>query len=77
VLGLAPPEGSTFLFLDVAARLDERVPIGFLRDCLAAGVLVAPGGSCGADYASWVRICYTAAPPDVVAQAVRRIAKRL
>jgi N-succinyldiaminopimelate aminotransferase len=77
VLGLPLPEGSTFLFLDVARRLDERGLLGFLRDCLAAGVLVAPGSSCGADYAGWIRLCYTAAPPDEVARAVRRIAALL
>ena len=76
-LGCAPPEGSTFLFLDVAARLDERGVFGFLEDCLADGVALTPGPSCGSDYASWVRLCYTAAPPDAVLGAVARLAARL
>ena len=76
-LGLAPPEGSTFLFLDVSAQLDERGVWGFLEDCLADGVALAPGPSCGRDYASWVRLCYTAAPPDAVRGAVARLAARL
>jgi N-succinyldiaminopimelate aminotransferase len=77
VLGLDPPEGGTFLFLDVGARLDERGLWGFLEDCLEDGVLLAPGGSCGADHASWVRLCFTAAPPEEVATAVGRLAKRI
>jgi N-succinyldiaminopimelate aminotransferase len=76
-LGLPPPEGGTFLFLDVAARLDERGVFGFLADCLADGVALAPGPSCGADYAGWVRLCYTAAPPGAVLGAAERLAVRL
>lgn len=77
VLGLAPPEGSMFLFLDAAARLDERGMPGFLEDCLADGVLVAPGASSGEAYASWIRLCYSSAPPPTVAEGVRRLARRL
>ena len=76
-LGVAAPEGSTFLFLDVAARLDERGIWGFLEDCVGDGVALAPGPSCGRDYPSWVRLCYTAAPPDQVLAAVDRLAARL
>ncbi len=76
-LGLPPPEGSTFLFVDVASKLDERGIWGFLADCVDDGFALAPGISCGADYASWVRICYTAAPPETVAGAVERLARRL
>jgi len=76
-LGLAAPEGSQFLFVDVSARLDERGVQGFLDDCLADGVALAPGASCGVDYTRWVRLCYTAAPPEAVAEAVGKLAKRL
>jgi N-succinyldiaminopimelate aminotransferase len=76
-LGLAPPEGSTYLFFDVRERLDERGIWGFLEDCLADGVALAPGLSCGRDYATWVRLCYTAAPPEAVRGAVARLAARL
>jgi N-succinyldiaminopimelate aminotransferase len=76
-LGLPPPEGSTFLFLDVRSHLDERGVFGFLEGCLADGVALAPGPSCGSDYAGWVRLCYTAAPPDAVRGAVERLAARL
>lgn len=77
VLGVAPPEGSTFLFLDVADRLDERGMLGLLEDVFEDGVVLAPGAAAGSDYAGWVRLCYTAAPPEQVAHAVRVLAKRL
>lgn len=77
VLGIPPPEGSCFLFLDVGSRLDPRGMQGFLEDCLEDGVVLAPGASSGRDYASFVRLCYTAAPPAAVAEAVRRLARRL
>ncbi|MEE2665851.1 MAG: pyridoxal phosphate-dependent aminotransferase [Myxococcota bacterium] len=76
-LGLAPPQGSTFHFIDVAERLDERGMHGFLEDCFEDGVLVAPGASSGSDYQSWIRLCYTAAPPDDVRVATRRLARRI
>ena len=76
-LGLPTPQGSTFHFLDVSGRLDERGISGFLEDCLDDGVALAPGASCGEAYGEWVRLCYTAAPPDEVTAAVRKLAKRL
>ena len=76
-LGVAAPEGSTFLFLDVSAQIDERGIWGFLEDCIDDGVALAPGPSCGRDYGNWVRLCYTAAPPEEVLAAVDRLASRL
>jgi len=76
-LGQPEPEGSTFLFLDVRHRLDERGIYGFLEDCFKDGVLVAPGSSSGAEYAGWVRVCYTAAPPAHVREAIIRLARRV
>jgi aspartate/methionine/tyrosine aminotransferase len=72
-LGIAPPQGSTFLFLDVADRLDERGLAGFLEDCVDRGLFVAPGPSFG-PYPAHVRLCFTAAPPDVVARGVEALA---
>ena len=76
-LGLAPPEGSTFLFLDVADRLDGRGMLGFLEDVFEDGVVLAPGASSGSDYGGWVRLCYTAVSPERAAEAARLLAKRL
>jgi len=76
-LGIPPPAGATYHFLDVAAQLDERGIFGFLEDCVERGVALAPGPSCGRDYGSCVRLCYTAAPPDAVERAVEQVAELL
>lgn len=72
-LGTDPPAGSTFLFLDVAEHLDERGLEGFLVDCAERGVFLAPGPSFG-PYPSCVRVCFTAAPPDVTRRGVAVLA---
>ncbi len=76
-LGLPAPEGSCFLFVDVRPALDERGLLGFLADCLEDGVVLSPGGSSGSDYEGWVRLCYTAVPPEQAATAVQHLAHRL
>ena len=76
-LGIPAPQGSTFLFVDAAAALDECGIEGLLADCLEDGVAVAPGASCGRDYATWLRLCYTSAPPAEVGVAISKLAKRL
>lgn len=76
-LGLAEPEGSTFLFVDASSAIDERGIAGLLKDCLAEGVALAPGASCGRDYANWLRLCYTAVPPDEALAAISTLAKRI
>jgi N-succinyldiaminopimelate aminotransferase len=75
-LGLEPPEGSTFLFLDVSRRLDERGLLGFLEDCADRGLFLAPGPSFG-PYPGHVRICFTCATPDVVERGVEILAAQL
>ena len=75
-LGLDEPEGSTFLFLDVASRLGPRGLGGFLEDCAVAGLLLAPGPSFG-PYPTHVRLCYTCCPPEIVEQGVEVLAERL
>jgi N-succinyldiaminopimelate aminotransferase len=73
-LGLPPPEGSTFLLLDLRRRLGPRGIDAFLEECLRRGVALARGAACGEDYAGFARLSFTAAPPPDVADAVRRIA---
>ena len=75
-LGLPAPAGSTFLFFDVADRLDARGLMGFLEDCVDRGLFVAPGPSFG-PYPTHVRVCFTAAPPPVVARGVEVLAQLL
>lgn len=75
-LGLPAPQGSTFLFLDVADRLDERGLSGFLGDCVDRGLFAAPGPSFG-PYPTHVRVCFTAAPPGVVDRGIEILASLL
>jgi aspartate/methionine/tyrosine aminotransferase len=76
-LGLADPEGGTFLFIDVKDHLDSRGLRGLLEDCIDRGLVLAPGSSCGADYGTYVRLCFTCAPPDVVERGVNVLAEIL
>jgi len=75
-LGLPAPDGSQFLFFDVADALDDRGLMGFLEDCVDRGLFVAPGPSFG-DYPTAVRVCYTAAEPDVIERGVDTLAQLL
>ena len=75
-LGVAPPESSMFLFLDVADWLDGRGLQGFLEDCADRGLLLAPGPSFG-PYPTHVRLCYTATSPEIVARGVEVLADLL
>jgi len=75
-LGLPAPKGSSFLFFDVAAHLDETGLAGFLERCVDRGLFLAPGSSFG-PYPTHVRLCFTAAPPDVTARGVEALAPLL
>jgi N-succinyldiaminopimelate aminotransferase len=76
-LGLPAPAGGCFLFANAAHRLDARGLLGFLEDCFAEGVVVAPGSSAGEAYGSWIRLCFTVVPPDQALEAARRLARLL
>jgi N-succinyldiaminopimelate aminotransferase len=75
-LGVPAPEGSTFLFVDVAPALDERGLDGLLADCVERGLLVAPGPSFG-PYPTHVRLCYTAVEPERALRGVAVLAELL
>ena len=75
-LGVPPPQGSTFLFLDVAAHLGPRGLMGFLEDGADRGLFLAPGPSFG-PYPTHVRLCFTSAPPDIVERGVDVLARML
>lgn len=75
VLGLPRPDGGTFLFFDATPHLRDRESTPeLLERCLDRGVLLTPGGACGAAYASWVRLCFTSEPPDALEEALARLA---
>jgi N-succinyldiaminopimelate aminotransferase len=72
--GVAPPEGGTFLFVDVRPYLrDGEDTMGFLERCLDAGVLLTPGSASGTDYGAWARVCFTSVPPAELADALARL----
>ena len=75
-LGLPAPEGSTFLFFDVAPYLDGRALEDLLADLADQGLLLAPGPSFG-PYPTHVRLCYTATPPEVTRRGVEILAQHL
>lgn len=75
-LGVEAPEGSTFLFLDVGDALDETGLLGFLERAAERGLFLAPGPSFG-PYPRHVRLCFTSAPPAVVARGVGVLAELL
>ncbi len=76
-LGVARPEGGTFLFIDVGQWLDERGLLGFLEDCLDDNLMLAPGTSFGPTYTTWIRLCFTCSPPDLVIRGVELLAHRV
>jgi N-succinyldiaminopimelate aminotransferase len=75
-LGVPRPEGSSFLFLDVAEHLGDAGLAGFLERCVDHGLFLAPGPSFG-PYPTHVRLCFTAAPPEAVERGVEVLAPLL
>jgi N-succinyldiaminopimelate aminotransferase len=74
VFGVPPPEAGTFLFVDAAPWIRPGEGLaGLLERCLEAGVLLTPGTACGRDFGTWVRLCFTAVPPDELARALERL----
>jgi N-succinyldiaminopimelate aminotransferase len=74
VFGVPPPQGGTFLFVDVRRyRREGEDTLGFLERCLDAGVLLTPGSASGSDYEGWVRICFTSVPPAELDDALARL----
>jgi len=73
-LGVDPPAGGTFLFLDTRPHQQGgEGTMGFLERCLDAGVLLTPGASCGTDFAEHARLCFTSVPPEVLDEALARL----
>ncbi|MBI5515711.1 MAG: pyridoxal phosphate-dependent aminotransferase [Deltaproteobacteria bacterium] len=72
VFGVPAPEAGTFLFVPVGRWLREGEGdcSGFLGRCLDAGVLLTPGTACGEDFTEYVRLCFTAVPPEALEEAL-------
>jgi N-succinyldiaminopimelate aminotransferase len=76
-LGVPAPEGSTFLFFDVAEALDDRGLNGLLSDCVDGGLLVGPGPAFGQGFDTHIRLCFTAVDPERTMRGVEVLAKLL
>jgi N-succinyldiaminopimelate aminotransferase len=71
-LELPMPAGGTFLFFDAAPYMrDEEDIAGLLTRCMEAGVMLTPGTAAGKDFPTWVRLCFTAVPPDELDAALK------
>ncbi|HEY8022374.1 MAG TPA: pyridoxal phosphate-dependent aminotransferase [Thermoanaerobaculia bacterium] len=75
-LGVAAPLGATFLFLDVAAELGGEPLLAFLRRAADRGLLLSPGTSFG-PYPASIRLCFSAAPPEVVLRGTELLCELL
>jgi len=65
------PPGGTFLFFDTRPFLRRGESLtDLLERCLAAGVMLTPGTSCGTDYGSWARLCFTTVPEPELVEAL-------
>ncbi len=68
------PEGSFYVFLDLRDRWQGLSGDEKLKRMLDAGVVLSTGEAFGNDYNGWARFCYTAEPPERIAEAARRVA---
>jgi aspartate aminotransferase len=67
------PEGAYYFFFPVASYLGARTMTDLVNACIDAGVSVAPGEDFGADYATWIRICFAGEAPARVLAGVERL----
>lgn len=77
-LGIAPPQGGTFVFFDAEAYLRPgEDTLGLLERCLDEGVLLTPGAACGQHFPTWLRLSFTSVPPQALAEALHRVRRVL
>ncbi|MCP4547358.1 MAG: pyridoxal phosphate-dependent aminotransferase [bacterium] len=67
------PEGAYYVFIDLRERWAGLSETEKVERMIMAGVTVSPGEYFGAAYDGWVRFCYTAEQPCVVAEAAKRV----
>jgi aspartate/methionine/tyrosine aminotransferase len=65
-------DGGLYSFLDLSAWRGGDVD-GFIDECLAVGVTVAPGIAFGKHCKQFVRMCFTAVPLDDLSHALDRL----
>jgi aspartate/methionine/tyrosine aminotransferase len=67
------PEGAYYFFFPIDEYLRGRTFSGVIDALLDAGVSVAPGEDFGADFASWIRICFAGEATPRVLLGVERL----
>ena len=73
LLGVEPPQGGNYIFMDISEHLDQTGTQGFFNTCMQRGLLVAPGTFFG-DFPTHIRICFTSAAPEIVQRGVMVLA---
>jgi aspartate/methionine/tyrosine aminotransferase len=67
------PDGAYYYFFPIDAYLAGRTYDATVEQLLDAGVSVAPGGDFGADYATYIRVCFAGEAPERVLAGIGRI----
>lgn len=69
------PQGCTYLFLDLREWVDpeDETAYALLERFAEQGVLLAPGGAFGAEFAKWARLCFTAVDAAQLDEGIDRI----
>lgn len=67
------PEGAYYFFFPIDPYLRGRAYNAVIEALLDAGVSVAPGEDFGADFATWIRICFAGVPTPRVLLGVERL----
>ena len=67
------PEGGSYVFVDFAAVLGGAPLQQLLERAIDHGVLLLPGDGCGADFATWARLCFTAVPKERLVEGIARL----
>jgi aspartate/methionine/tyrosine aminotransferase len=75
----ALPEGASYLFVDVssAMRPEESTVWPLVEELIDEGVSVSPGEQFGRGYERYVRLCFTAVPPERLEVGMERIRRVL
>jgi aspartate/methionine/tyrosine aminotransferase len=71
------PDGGTYLFLDLGARVGAGGIWPLVEQLLAAGVSLAPGEQFGRGFEAHARLCFAAVPPARLAIGLERIERVL
>ncbi len=72
------PQAGYYLFLDLRDRCaDAEALVCFLRDLTETGVTLSPGQAFGEQFARFTRLCFTAVPPERLAEGLEHLARAL